>query len=79
MTSSLGFHLVSPPFTPELDPLVESEVWTDEEWNMFEFGATAQQSEAPKISKQDPLGFMDGKGVQRRLTHENIRQLCPKG
>ena len=56
-----------------------SAVWVEEDWNMFEFGAAAQQSDGAKVTHQDPMGFMDSRGGSRRMSQENIRKLCPEG
>ena len=60
----------------DVDPMTVSAMWVEENWDMFEFGAAAQQSDRVMTTHKDPMGFMDG---SRRMSQENIRKLCPEG
>ena len=64
-----------------MNPNQESNKWIEEDWNLFEDLGSGNQvmllDSLPK-KQMDPLGIMK-KGTSRRMSEENIRQLCPNG
>ena len=65
-----------------LEPFQESDVWMEENWDVFtiadDIGTLNIPSENTKTRPTDPLG-LNTKGVGRRASEEIIQQLCPHG
>lgn len=82
-TCSVYFTGMEPsaPQSPRVNPNQESNKWIEEDWNLFEDLGSGNQvmllDSLPK-KQMDPLGIMK-KGTSRRMSEENIRQLCPNG
>lgn len=61
-----------------LNPIVESDVWADEVWDVFETSSGSMSQSDKRKTVADPMGLMDGRAT-RTLSQQNIRQLCPEG